>query len=56
MRGKPRTLRLGQKQDQYIGPAYLAGHPAKSGYSVTALSTETETPGPIVELSAIFFM
>jgi hypothetical protein len=52
------TLRLGQKQGpdcQSLGLAYLAGCPAKS-HSVTALSTDTDTPGLMVELSAILFM
>ena len=38
-------------------PRIRRANPAKSCYSAAvALSTSTDTPGPIVELSEIFFM
>ena len=54
--GRPAPSVSDRKQGQWSGLAHLAGRPAKSRYSVTALSTDTDTPGPMVELSAIFFM
>lgn len=59
------TLRLGQNggTTKASPPTRLRGIlcgarfplPRKT-YSVTALSTSTDTPGPIVELSETFFM
>ncbi len=57
MRGRcPSPSVSDREQGQWCGLAHLAGRPAKFRYSVTALSTDTDTPGPMVELSAIFFM